>query len=88
MLGLAITTGIATLLFLQILYKREFYTANLLLFNRFMLLLPALIFAYYMLYLIKSHALGGRWAILRAPVTIVAFACFCTPPGRGPRTTC
>ena len=42
-LGLAITTGIAPLLFLQILYKRQFYTANLLLFNRFMLLLPALI---------------------------------------------
>ncbi len=63
-LGLAITTGIAPLLFLQILYKRQFYTANLLLFNRFMLLLPALIVAYYMLYLIKSHALAGRWARL------------------------
>ena len=75
-LGLAITTGIAPLLFLQILYKRQFYTANLLLFNRFMLLLPALIAAYYMLYLIKSHSLTGRWAILRGPVTIVALACF------------
>jgi len=32
-LGLAITTGIAPLLFLQVLYKRHFYTANLLLFN-------------------------------------------------------
>ena len=41
-----------------------------------MLLLPALIVAYYMLYLIKSHALAGRWAVLRGPVTIVAFACF------------
>ena len=41
-----------------------------------MLLLPALIVAYYMLYLIKSHALAGRWAILRGPVTIVAFGCF------------
>src|ERR1700733_4720676 len=75
-LGLAITTGIAPLLFLQILYKRQFYTANLLLFNQFMLLLPALIVAYYMLYLIKSQALAGRWAVLRGPVTIVAFACF------------
>ena len=75
-LGLAITTGIAPLLFLQILYKRQFYTANLLLFNQFMLLLPALIVAYYMLYLIKSQALAGRRAVLRGPVTIVAFACF------------
>ena len=40
-LGLAITAGVAPLLFLQILYKHDFYTANLLLFNRFMLLLPA-----------------------------------------------
>jgi hypothetical protein len=75
-LGLAITTGIAPLLFLQILYKQQFYTANLLLFNCFMLLLPALIVAYYMLYLIKSHALTGRRSVLRGPVTVVAFACF------------
>jgi hypothetical protein len=75
-LGLAITTGIAPLLFLQILYKQHFYTANLLLFNRFMLLLPALIVAYYALYLIKSQALAARWAILRGPVTCIAFACF------------
>ena len=61
---------------MQILYKRQFYTANLLLFNRFMLLLPALIVAYYLLYLIKSHALAGRWAVVRVPVTIAAFACF------------
>ena len=61
-LGLAITAGIAPLLFVQILYKHQFYTANLLLFNRFMLLLPALIVAYYMLYLVRSHAspAGGR----------------------------
>jgi hypothetical protein len=75
-LGLAITAGIAPLLFLQILYKRQFYTANLLSFKCFMLLLPALIAAYYLLYLIKSHALGGKWAVLRGPVTIAAFTCF------------
>jgi hypothetical protein len=75
-LGLAITTGIAPLLFLQILYQRQFYTANLLLFNLFVLLLPALIVAYSMFYLIKSHALAGRRAVLRGPVTIVTFACF------------
>ena len=75
-LGLAITTGIAPLLFLQILYKRQFYTANLLLFNHFMLLLLALMAAYTLLYLIKSHALAGKRAALRGPVTILAFACF------------
>ena len=75
-LSLAIITGIAPLLFLQILYKRQFYTANLLLSNRFMLLLPAIMAAYYLLYLIKSHALTGKWAVLRGPVTIVAFGCF------------
>jgi hypothetical protein len=75
-LGLAITAGIAPLLFVQILYKHRFYTANLLLFNRFMLLLPALIVAYYMLYLVKSHALSGRWRALRGPVLVVAFSCF------------
>jgi len=75
-LGLAITTGVAPLLFLQILYKRQFYTANLLLFNRFMLLLPALIIAYYMLYLLKSHALAARGVLPRALVTSVVCACF------------
>jgi hypothetical protein len=75
-LGVAITTGVAPLLFLQILYKRQFYTANLLLFNRFMLLLPALIVAYYMLYIVKSHALAARGPMLRGLVAFVAFVCF------------
>ena len=75
-LGLTLTTGIAPLLFLQILYKRQFYTTNLLLFNQFMLLLPALVVAYCMLYLIKRQALTGRRTVARGPVTIVAFACF------------
>jgi hypothetical protein len=75
-LGLAITAGVAPLLFVQILYKHDFYTANLLLFNRFMLLLPALIVAYYMLYLLKSHALVARGALARGLAPFVAFACF------------
>ena len=75
-LGLAIITGIAPLLFLQVLYKQRFYTANLLLSNQFMLLLPVLIVAYCMLYLIKGHALDGRRAVLRGPIMSVAFACF------------
>jgi hypothetical protein len=75
-LGLAITTGVAPLLFVQILYRREFYTANLLLFHRFMLLLPALIVAYYMLYVIKSKRLGARGPAGRAGVAALALGCF------------
>ena len=85
-LGLAITTGIAPLLFLQILYKHQFYTANLLLFNRFMLLLPALIVAYYMLYLDqeprsgRAGADGPRAGGVRgaSPVSFI-------PHGHGPK---
>src|SRR5262245_52128362 len=36
-LGLAITAGVAPLLFLQVLYQPMFYTSNLLLFHRWML---------------------------------------------------
>ena len=85
-LGLAITTGIAPLLFVQILYKRQFYTANLLLFNRFMLLLPALIVAYYMLYLVKSHALAGAGTDgPRAGGVRGASPVSFTPHGHGPK---
>ena len=76
MLGLAITAGVAPLLFLQVLYRRPFYTANLLLFHSFMLLLPALIAAYYMLYLIKSRPLADRGPVARAALTSLALACF------------
>ena len=75
-LGLAITAGIAPLLVPADLVQAQFYTANLLLFNRFMLLLPALIVAYYMLYLLKSHALGRAGRALRGLATFVAFVCF------------
>src|SRR5690606_13473055 len=43
LLGVAITAGVAPLLFVQILYQKNFYTANLLLFNRWMAILPVLI---------------------------------------------
>lgn len=54
-LGVTITAAVAPLLFLQILYQRPFYTANLLLFHRWMAILPVLIVAFYLLYLQKSH---------------------------------
>lgn len=66
-LGVTITLGVAPILFVQLLYKQEFYTANLLLLHRWMAILPVLIVAFYLLYLQKSAWLPDRgW--LRAGV--------------------
>lgn len=56
MLGCAITAGVAPLLFLQLLYQRRFYTANLLLGPRWGAVVPALILGFYALYLAKAAA--------------------------------
>ena len=76
-LSVAITAGVAPLLFLQILYKQPFYTANLLLWHRWMAILPVLIVAFYLLYLQKSNYLAddGR-RIARAIVSVGILACF------------
>ncbi len=75
-LGVAITAGVAPLLFLQILYKESFYTANLLLFHRWMAIVPVLIVGFYLLYLRKSET-ARRWPrAARAAVSMVAFGCF------------
>ncbi len=62
-LSIAITAGVAPLLFVQILYKESFYTANLLLFHRWMAILPILIVAFYLLYLqkLKWFDRGRGW---------------------------
>jgi len=76
MLSMAITAGIAPLLFLQILYQEHFYTANLLLFYRWMAILPVLIIGFYLAYLLKS-GMTQRWPIyLRGLVGVGVFACF------------
>lgn len=72
MLSAAITAGIAPLLFLQILYRDEFYTANLLLFVRWMLILPALIAGFYLSYLLKAGR-ARRW---RSAIGVGVFAAF------------
>lgn len=59
-LGAAITAGVAPLLFVQIVYPREFYTANLLLAWRWLMVIPVLGVAFYLLYLLKSEELS-RW---------------------------
>jgi hypothetical protein len=76
MLSGAITAGVAPLLFIQILYQKEFYTANLLLFNRWMAILPVLIIGFYSLYLIKSQWLKRRHKAIQAFVSAVPLACF------------
>jgi hypothetical protein len=75
-LSAAITAGVAPLLFLQILFQREFYSANLLLFGRWMAVLPALTFGFYLLYLVKGDWLWSRSLAVRALVVTVIFACF------------
>lgn len=76
MLGAAITAAIAPLLFLQVLYKEAFYTANLLLFHRWMSILPVLIVGFYLLYLIRSKWMEKRSAAMLAWATVGALACF------------
>jgi hypothetical protein len=74
-LGLAITAGVAPLLFLQVLYEHRFYSANLLLFHRWMLIVPALVTGFYLLYLLKSEYARARprlWTLS----ALGAFACF------------
>jgi hypothetical protein len=76
MLSGAITAGIAPLLFLQILYQQQFYSANLLLFHRWMAVLPTLIAGFYLLYLVRTKRFD-RWPIpIRVGVSAAAFACF------------
>lgn len=72
----AITAAVAPLLFVQILYPRYFYTANLLLGWRWMVVIPVLILAFYLLYLIKSK-MASKWnAVARTALVVSACGCF------------
>jgi hypothetical protein len=74
MLGCGITAGVAPLLFIQLLYQRRFYTANLLMGPRWGAVVPALIAGFYALYLAKA-ATSIRWrrAALAGGLTCFAF---------------
>lgn len=76
LLSAAITAGIAPLLFIQIVYQHEFYTANLLLWWRWVIVVPVLIIAFYLLYLLKSSMLWRGPYILRVLVSISAAVFF------------
>ena len=71
MLSAAITAGVAPLLFVQILYQRDFYTGNILLSWRWMAVIPILIVAFYLLYVIKSKTIMGWPWIVRSIITVV-----------------
>lgn len=76
MLSGAITAGVGPLLFLQILYTKEFYTANLLLFYRWMAILPVLLVGFYLAYLVKSRMVRDWPLVARVAVGCGPFACF------------
>ncbi|MDB5386659.1 MAG: hypothetical protein JWM11_2305 [Planctomycetaceae bacterium] len=76
LLSAAITAGVAPLLFIQIVYQRQFYSANLLLFWRWMTVVPVLIVAFYLLYLVKSSIMNSWPRALRAAVAVATAGCF------------
>lgn len=61
-LSAAITAGVAPLLFVQIIYRQEFYTSNLLLGWRWMTVVPVLIIGFYLLYVLKSKIVS-QWSL-------------------------
>jgi hypothetical protein len=64
MLGCGITAGVAPLLFIQLLYQRHFYTANLLMGPRWGAVVPALIVGFYALYVAKASQKWRRHALV------------------------
>ena len=76
MLSAAITAGVAPLLFVQIVYPLQFYTANLLLGWRWMVVIPVLIAGFYLLYVVKSSALSAWSFALRTMIVMLVAACF------------
>lgn len=72
----AITAGVAPLLFVQILYRHQFYSANLILGWRWMVVIPVLVIAFYLLYVVKSRAVS-HWSVpARLGLSVSISACF------------
>jgi len=76
LLSAAITAGIAPLLFAQIVYQHRFYSANLLLFYRWLAILPALLIAFYLLYVLKARFAFVQRASIRLVVKLIVCGCF------------
>src|SRR6056297_579957 len=76
MLSGAITAAVAPLLFMQIIYRQQFYTANLLLGWRWLVVIPVLIVAFYFLYVLKSKAISAWPALARGSLAVTTAGCF------------
>lgn len=76
MLGAAIVAGVAPLVLIQVLYQKRFHTANLPLFHRWMVIVPALIVGFYALYLVKSKRIRAWRYAARVAVVLVALGTF------------
>ncbi len=75
-LSAAITAGVAPLLFVQIIYRQQFYTSNLLLGWRWMIVVPVLIVGFYLLYIVKSKLIT-TWSLpLRTALVAAVSGCF------------
>jgi hypothetical protein len=72
----AITAGVAPLLFVQILYRQQFYSANLILGLRWMIVIPVLVIAFYLLYIVKSKVVSQMSLPVRLGLSISIAACF------------
>ncbi len=72
----AITAGVAPLLFIQILYQHRFYTANLLLSHRWMAIVPVLIAAFYLAYVVKTGRFERMQRHWRAAILAIVAGCF------------
>lgn len=75
-LSAAITAGVAPLLFVQIIYRKQFYTSNLLLGWRWMAVVPVLIVGFYLLYVIKSKMITTWKLPIRIAVVAGVSLCF------------
>lgn len=75
-LSAAITAGVAPLLFVQIIYNPHFYTANLLLGWRWMIVIPVLTAAFYLLYVVKSKKVADWSTSRRVALGVSTAACF------------
>lgn len=59
-LSFAVTLGVAPLLFVQVLYHPYFYSANIMIGFQWFAIVPVLIFAFYMIYILNKGVLLGR----------------------------
>lgn len=78
-LSMAITMGVAPLLFVQVLYGNFFYTANIMMGGFWLLIVGLVIVGFYLIYVLIAQRPEGRSATpLTRLVSLVALALFLT----------